>query len=83
MGLKPLLSNMGIVSFTPLMVPNQFPYAIYDSNLSGYITCKFVAPESTSGYNDFINMRRGKLKVVSIGINGVALVNLSLFRLVF
>lgn len=83
MGLKPLLSNMGIVSFTPLMVPNQMPYAIYDQNLSGYITCKFVAPESTSGYNDFINMRRGKLKVISIGINGTALVNLSLFRLVF
>lgn len=83
MGLKPLLSNMGIVSFTPLMVPNQMPYAIYDQNLSGYITCKFIAPENSTGYNDFINMRRGKLKVISIGINGVALVNLSLFRLVF
>lgn len=83
MGLKPLLSNMGIVSFTPLMIPNQMPYGIYDQNLSGYITCKFIAPENSSGHNDFINMRRGKLKVVSIGINGVALVNLSLFRLVF
>jgi hypothetical protein len=83
MGLKPLLSNMGIVSFTPMMIPNQMPYAIYDQNLSGYITCKFENPESTTGHNDFINMRRGKLKVISIGINGTALVNLSLFRLVF
>ena len=80
MGLKPLLSNMGILSFTPLMQPNQMPYAIYDQNLSGYISCKYEKPNGTSNH---VNLKKGSLKVVSIGVNGIALVNMNMFRLIF
>lgn len=41
MGLSPLLSNMAIYSFTPLMKPNTLPYGIYDQNLSGYLVGRF------------------------------------------
>lgn len=83
LGLKPLLSNMGMISFTPVMIPNQLPYAIYDQNLSGYLKTKFKNGESGDNIDTFINMRAGRLKIISIGINGIALVNQSLFRLVF
>lgn len=83
MGLSPLLSNMGIISFTPLMTPNNLPYGIYDQNLSGYLQGRFEKGEESNLYSGHVNMRSGKCKCVSIGINGVALVNLSLFRLVF
>lgn len=84
MGLKPLLSNMGIVSFTPLMQPNTLPFGIYDQNLSGYIQGRFEkGDEDNKKYDGYVNMRAGTCKCISIGINGVALVNLSLFRLVF
>lgn len=84
MGLKPLLSNMGIVSFTPLMQPNALPFAIYDQNLSGYIQGRFEkGDEDNKKYDGYVNMRAGSCKCISIGINGIALVNLSLFRLVF
>lgn len=83
MGLAPLMSNMGIISFTPLMKPNTLPYAIYDQNLCGYIKGKFLKGDDNSVYNGHVNMRAGHVKCVTIGINGAALVNLSLFRLVF
>lgn len=83
MGLNPLMSNMGIISFTPLMKPNTLPYAIYDQNLCGYIRGKFLKGEDNSAYTGHVNMRAGHVKCVTIGINGAALVNLSLFRLVF
>jgi hypothetical protein len=81
MNLAPLLSNMGIISFTPIMQPNCFPYAIYDQNLSGYIEGEFMQGEAK--LEGRINMRSGKVKCVSIGINGIALLNLSMYRLVF
>ena len=84
MGLSPLLSNMGIISFTPLMKPNSLPFAIYDQNISGYLKGRFLKGEASSNvYTGCVNMRSGIVKCVSVGINGVALVNLSLFRLVF
>lgn len=83
MGLNPLMSNMGIISFTPLMKPNTLPYAIYDQNLCGYIKGKFLKGDDNSVYTGHVNMRAGNCKCISIGINGTALVNLSLFRLVF
>lgn len=82
MGLSPLLSNMGIYSFTPLMKPNTLPFGIYDQNLSGYLTGKFEKGEGNT-YEGYVNMREGTIKAISIGINGVASVNLSLYRLVF
>lgn len=83
MGLSPLLSNMGIISFTPQMQPNTLPFGIYDQNLSGYLQGTFVKGDSANTYQSHVNMRSGTIKSISIGINGVALVNLSLFRLVF
>ncbi len=83
MGLNPLMSNMGIISFTPLMKPNTLPYAIYDQNVCGYIKGKFLKGDDNAVYTGHVNMRAGNVKCVTIGINGAALVNLSLFRLVF
>ena len=83
MGLSPLLSNMGIISFTPLMKPNTLPYGIYDQNLSGYLIGKFEKGDEANTYEGQINMRSGVVKSISIGINGIALVNLSIYRLVF
>lgn len=83
MGLSPLLSNMGIISFTPLMKPNTLPYGIYDQNLSGYLIGKFEKGDDSNVYDGCVNLREGIVKSISIGINGVANVNLSLFRLVF
>ena len=83
MGLSPLLSNMGIISFTPLMKPNTLPFGIYDQNLSGYLIGKFEKGDDANIYEGPVNMRSGIVKAISIGINGVAVVNLSLYRLVF
>ena len=80
MGLKPLLSNIGILSFSPMIHPNQMPYAIYDQNLSGYITCKYEMPNKSSNH---VNLKKGTLKTIAIGVNGIALCNLAMFRLVF
>ena len=83
MGLSPLLSNMGIISFTPLMKPNTLPYGVYDQNLSGYLIGKFEKGDGQDVYPGYVNMRDGVVKAISIGINGVANVNLTLFRLIF
>lgn len=83
MGLAPLLSNMAIISFTPLMKPNTLPFGIYDQNLSGYLIGKFEKGDDSNLYEGFVNMREGVVKAISIGINGIANVNLSLYRLVF
>lgn len=83
MGLSPLLSNMGIISFTPLMKPNTLPFGIYDQNISGYLIGKIQKGDDSQVYDGYVNMRAGSMKAISIGINGVANVNLSLFRLVF
>ena len=81
---NPLLENMGLVSFTPRLSANQLPLAYYDTNISGYITVNVLSDDSqvtqtTSAYN----LRSGYLKVISIGTNGVASVNLNLYRLIF
>lgn len=84
LGLNPLLSNMGMVSFTPTLIPNTFPLAYYDVNLSGKLQFKYLRGTSdTTNYSELVNLRKGTVKVISIGINGCALVNLNLYRLVF
>ena len=83
MGLSPLMSNMGIISFTPLMKPNTLPFGIYDQNLSGFLIGKFEKGDDANTYEGFVNMREGIVKSISIGINGIANVNLSLYKLVF
>lgn len=80
LGLKPLLSNMGLISFSPLMVPNQMPYAVYDMNLAGKLILELQAPQNST---NFVNLRNGCLKAITMGVNGCACVNLNMYRLIF
>ena len=88
MGLNPLLENIGIMSFSPEIHANSFPLAYYDPNIAGQIDVNLeygsgseAAMIGTDQYP--VNMKRGLLKVISVGINGCVSVNLSLYRLVF
>lgn len=87
MSLNPLIENMGLVSFSPTLTANTLPLAYYDSNINGYLKARIKQGESNNvrvgGIKSYVNMRNGRLKVISIGINGVASVNLNLFRLIF
>lgn len=83
---NPLLENMGMIAFTSKLASNSFPYAYYDSNISGYLKCTLLPGDSTNNVvnsGTVVNLRSGKLRVISIGTNGVASVNLNLFRLIF
>lgn len=81
---NPLLENMGLISFTPKLAANHLPSAYYDTNISGYITINILqddsAPQQTASV---YNLKQGCLRIVSIGTNGCASVNLNLYRLVF
>ena len=81
---NPLLENMGLISFTPKLAANKLPLAYYDTNISGYLTINILPDDSqqTQTISPY-NLRSGYLKVVSIGTNGVASVNLNLYRLIF
>lgn len=86
MNMNPLLENIGLLSFSPMLAADQFPLAYYDVNTSGYLKCevlKSTAEESHQKIAGYCNLRSGYLKVICIGINGVASVNLGLYRLVF
>lgn len=81
---NPLLENMGLISFTPRLAANKLPLAYYDTNISGYLTINILPDDSqqTQTISPY-NLRSGYLKVVSIGTNGIASVNLNLYRLIF
>lgn len=81
---NPLLENMGLISFTPRLAANKLPLAYYDTNISGYLTVNVLPDDSqqTQTISPY-NLRSGYLKVVSIGTNGIASVNLNLYRLIF
>lgn len=88
MGLNPLIENIGILSFAPEIHANKYPLAYYDPNIAGEIRCTFEKGSNISqnlvGSDRYsVNIRNGTLKVLTIGINGVVSVNLSLFRMVF
>jgi len=83
MNLNPLIENMGLISFSPSLSANSLPLAYYDSNISGYLKCELKAGENGTNIGTAINIKQGYIKVITIGINGVASVNLNLFRLVF
>ena len=88
MGLNPLLENIGILSFSPEIHANSYPLAYYDPNIAGEIRCTFemgsnIAQNLVGADRYSVNLKRGTLKVLTIGINGVVSVNLNLFRLVF
>ena len=85
---QPLLENIGLVAFTSKLAANSMPYAYYDSNIAGYLKCTLLPPSESSTSvaqqtNTVVNLKAGKLRVISFGTNGVALVNLNLFRLIF
>lgn len=85
---QPLLENIGLVAFTSKLAANSMPYAYYDSNIAGYLKCTILPPSESSTTvaqqtNTVVNLKAGKLRVISFGTNGVALVNLNLFRLIF
>jgi hypothetical protein len=84
MRLNPLLENIGLISFSPTLSANTFPLAYYDSNINGYLKLEFKQGETgTNSITNPINMKYGNYRIISIGINGVANVNLNLFRLIF
>jgi hypothetical protein len=81
MSLNPLIENMGLISFSPTLTANTLPLAYYDSNISGFLKGKFMKPQENLSY--CVNCNQGYIRVITIGINGVASVNLNLYRLVF
>jgi len=83
MNLNPLIENMGLISFSPSLTSNTLPLAYYDSNISGYLKCELKSGENGTNFGQPVNLKQGIIKVISIGVNGVASVNLNLFRLVF
>ena len=83
MDLNPLIENMGLISFSPSLTANSLPMAYYDANISGYLKCEFRPGEGNTTSGSCVNLKQGKIKVITIGVNGVASVNLNLFRLVF
>ena len=83
MNLNPLIENMGLISFSPALSSNSLPYAYYDSNISGYLKAELKNGENGTNIGTAVNLKQGYIKIISIGINGVASVNLNLFRLIF
>ncbi|MGI5841666.1 MAG: hypothetical protein ACOX6N_05615 [Patescibacteria group bacterium] len=83
MNLNPLIENMGLISFSPSLTANTLPLAYYDSNISGYLKCDLKSGENGTNIGAAINLKQGYIKIITIGVNGVASVNLNLFRLVF
>ena len=79
---QPLLENMGLISFTPKLVSNEFPSAYYDPNICGYLKCSFMKSEETQAQN-ICNLTKGTCRIITIGTNGVALCNLNLYRIIF
>lgn len=81
---NPLLENMGIISFTPKLTANKLPHAYYDTNISGWIGVNILeGDEREKQTPSEYNVKNGTLRIISIGCNGVASVNLNLYRLIF
>lgn len=78
MNLNPLIENMGLISFSPSLTANTLPLAYYDSNISGYLKCDLKSGENGTNIGAAINLKQGYIKVITIGVNGVASVNLNL-----
>ena len=83
MKLDPLIENIGLLSFSPSISANALPLAYYDSNISGYLKADFKQGEGEFNIGSAVNLKQGYLRAITIGINGVALVNLNMFRLIF
>lgn len=80
MDLNPLYENMGLISFSPSLKPNEMPYAFYDTNIASTLKIDIL---KAADVNYRINLKQGVIRTIIIGVNGVANVNLSCYRLVF
>ena len=78
MNLNPLIENMGLISFSPSLTANTLPLAYYDSNISGFLKCDLKSGENGTNIGAAINLKQGYIKIITIGVNGVASVNLNL-----
>jgi len=80
MNLNPLIENIGLISFSPSLKANEMPYAFYDTNIASTLKLDIL---KASDVNYRINLKQGVMRVINIGVNGVANVNLSCYRLIF
>ena len=83
-----LPENMGVIAFSPKFCPNDFPYAFYDTNINGQIRLDIIpfdidSPVQHETSTAGVNMKRGSIMISSFGVNGIALSNLTMFRMVF
>jgi hypothetical protein len=84
MNLSPLLENIGIISFSPTLTANGFPLAYYDSSVCGALKGEIKTGESGGvALSNHVNLKQGGFRIITIGVNGVANVNLNMFRLIF
>lgn len=79
----PLPENIGIIPFAPKLVANELPYMFYDTNIVGQLRFNILPFENPGALPNgtVVNMKRGKLRILPIGVNGLVLVNLNWFRL--
>lgn len=80
MELNPLIENMGLISFSPSLKANEMPFAFYDTNINSVLKLTLLKGDDADYH---VNLKNGVFKVICIGINGIALVNLSMFKLIF
>ena len=78
MKLSPLTENMGLISFSPTLTANTLPLAYYDSNISGYLKAHILNGEGSISSGTTVNLKRGNIRIITIGVNGAANVNLNL-----
>lgn len=83
MGIKPLMSNVGLITFSPNLPSNQNPYAFYDPTILGKITLEIVDKNGSSLDMNKVNIKTGSILVTTIGINGLVLAKMSMFKMVF
>jgi hypothetical protein len=74
------MENMGLISFSPCIKPNDMPFAFYDTNLASTLKINLLKGENV---NFKVNLKQGAMRVMCIGVNGVANCNLNCFRLIF
>ena len=81
-----LIENMGIIPFSPRLASNEFPHAFYDTNVNGQLRLDilpFEGESAISSSNITVNMKRGRILIAPIGINGLALANLTFYRIIY
>lgn len=78
-----LPENIGIIPFSPKIRANSFPYSIYDTNVNGQLRIDILPFEGEEVQNCqqiFVNMKKGRLLIISIGINALCMANMNIFK---